>query len=190
MTLIGGINKKKLVLKEWQKLQDIETRQWLLRREYDIFFIIALFIILIGVISNSGEGFGIKEGILTAICFLVGALFSILAGYLGMRSATKANVKNNLNAARTEGMGGALSVAFSIGAVMGLSVVGLGILGLSGLYIILLAIGYTPSTLVPIITGYSLGASSIALFGRVGGGIYTKAADVGADLVGKVEAGT
>lgn len=105
-----------------------------------------------------------------------------------MRSATKANVRT-ANAARTEGMGGALSVAFSGGAVMGLSVVGLGILGLSGLYIILLAIGYTPSTLVPIITGYSLGASSIALFGRVGGGIYTKAADVGADLVGKVEAG-
>lgn len=115
----------------------------------------------------------------TAICFLVGALFSILAGYFGMKVATKANVRT-ANQAR-EGMNKALGIAFSGGAVMGMSVVGLGVLGLGILYMVF----EDPA----IITGFGLGASSIALFGRVGGGIYTKAADVGADLVGKVEAG-
>lgn len=92
----------------------MKLEQWLFKKRIEplIFFIIALFIILIGVISNSGEGFGIKEGILTAICFLVGALFSILAG-MGMRSATKVPLEQS-NVARTEGMGGALSVAFSV----------------------------------------------------------------------------
>lgn len=190
--LISGISKKEMGTERMAEIaNNIETGAMaFLKREYKslIIFIVALFIILVAVISNSGQQFGIKEGLLTAICFLVGAGFSTLAGYLGMKSATKANVRT-ANAARVEGMSGALSVAFSGGAVMGLSVVGLGLLGLSGLYIILLTIGYTPASLVPIITGYSLGASSIALFGRVGGGIYTKAADVGADLVGKVEAG-
>ena len=192
INLISGINKKDIGTDRMAEISgNIETGAMaFLKREYKslIIFVIALFVILIAVISNSGQQFGLKEGILTACCFLVGAGFSTLAGYLGMRSATKANVRT-ANAARTEGMGGALSVAFSGGAVMGLSVVGLGLLGLSVLYIVLLTIGYTPEGLVPIITGYSLGASSIALFGRVGGGIYTKAADVGADLVGKVEAG-
>ena len=116
----------------------------------------------------------------TALCFLCGALFSILAGYIGMNVATKANVRT-ANAARTSGMNKALSVAFSGGSVMGMCVVGLGLLGASVLFII------TKNTQV--LFGFSLGASSIALFARVGGGIYTKAADVGADLVGKVEAG-
>lgn len=116
----------------------------------------------------------------TAICFVCGALFSILAGYIGMNVATKANVRT-ANAARTSGMNKALAIAFSGGSVMGMCVVGLGLLGASVLFII------TKDTKV--LFGFSLGASSIALFARVGGGIYTKAADVGADLVGKVEAG-
>ena len=144
-----------------------------LKRQYRslVIFIIALFIIL-----TIAPGLGIR----TAICFLVGALFSILAGYFGMRVATKANVRT-ANAARESGMTKALNVAFSGGAVMGMSVVGLGILGVGVLYMFF----KEPD----IITGFGLGASSIALFARVGGGIYTKAADVGADLVGKVEAG-
>jgi len=119
-------------------------------------------------------------GIPTAISFLLGALFSAIAGYVGMKVATKANVRT-ANAAMESGMNQALKVAFSGGSVMGMVVVGLGLLGVSQLYIIY----RDPS----IITGFGLGASSIALFARVGGGIYTKAADVGADLVGKVEAG-
>lgn len=122
--------------------------------------------------------FGI--GVPTAICFVIGAVFSTMAGYFGMNVATKANVRT-ANAARTSGMNKALSIAFSGGAVMGMSVVGLGILGIGVIYII--------TKDVNVLFGFSLGASSIALFGRVGGGIYTKAADVGADLVGKVEAG-
>ena len=116
----------------------------------------------------------------TAICFLVGAAFSVAAGYVGMNVATKANVRT-ANAARTSGMNRALSLAFAGGSVMGMCVVGLGLLGCSVIYAI--------TKDVEILTGFSLGASSIALFARVGGGIYTKAADVGADLVGKVEAG-
>ena len=116
----------------------------------------------------------------TALCFLVGAAFSVAAGYVGMNVATKANVRT-ANAARTSGMNRALSLAFAGGSVMGMCVVGLGLLGCSVIYAI------TKDT--EILTGLSLGASSIALFARVGGGIYTKAADVGADLVGKVEAG-
>ncbi len=124
---------------------------------------------------------------LTALCFVVGALFSALAGFFGMKVATKANVRT-ANAAREGGMNRALSIAFSGGAVMGMSVVGLGILGVGGLFIFISGMKPVAET-AEIITGFALGASSIALFGRVGGGIYTKAADVGADLVGKVEAG-
>ena len=144
-----------------------------LQRQYKslAIFVGALFIIL-AVVP--------QLGILTAICFLVGALFSMFAGYFGMRVATKANVRT-ANSAMESGMTKALSVAFSGGAVMGMTVVGLGLLGVGALYIVF----ENPK----IITGFGLGASSIALFARVGGGIYTKAADVGADLVGKVEAG-
>ncbi|MGN1420077.1 MAG: sodium-translocating pyrophosphatase [Eubacterium sp.] len=141
-----------------------------------IFFVAVLFL-LIGLL--------LPNGWITALCFLAGALFSTLAGYFGMTVATKANVRT-ANAAKEEGMSSALKVAFSGGAVMGLSVVGLGVLGVS--LIFLLLIRNNPDR-VNILTGFSLGASSIALFARVGGGIYTKAADVGADLVGKVEAG-
>ena len=128
-----------------------------------LFFLIGLFI-----------GWG------TALCFLVGAVFSVCAGYLGMNVATKANVRTAA-AAGAGGMNRALAVAFSGGSVMGMCVVGLGLLGCSLIYIL--------TDNAEILTGFSLGASSIALFARVGGGIYTKAADVGADLVGKVEAG-
>ena len=116
----------------------------------------------------------------TAVCFVIGALFSVFAGFSGMMSATRANVRTAQKA--KEGMPAALNVAFSGGAVLGLCVVGLGALGLAVLYLI-----FDGNN--DILTGFSLGASSIALFARVGGGIYTKAADVGADLVGKVEAG-
>lgn len=142
-----------------------------LNRQYKslAIFIVALFAIL-----------AIFINLTTAICFLFGALFSIAAGYFGMRVATKANVRT-ANAALESGMTKALNVAFSGGAVMGMCVVGLGLLGISISYIVF----KDPN----IITGFGLGASSIALFARVGGGIFTKAADVGADLVGKVEAG-
>lgn len=143
-----------------------------LTAEYKILivFVIVLFLLI---------GFGIGNWV-TAICFVVGALFSTLAGYFGMNVATKANVRTT-NAARESGMNKALSIAFSGGAVMGMCVAGLGALGVSVVYIL--------TKDVDVLSGFSLGASSIALFARVGGGIYTKAADVGADLVGKVEAG-
>ncbi len=141
-----------------------------------VFFVAALFLLI---------GFLLPNGWLTAICFLIGAVFSTLAGYFGMTVATKANVRT-ANMAGKSGIKGALKIAFSGGAVMGLSVVGLGIIGIS--LIMLLFVNNNPDR-TNILTGFSLGASSIALFARVGGGIYTKAADVGADLVGKVEAG-
>ncbi len=137
--------------------------------------ILAIFVAVLFVAIGVGLGNWI-----TAVCFLFGALFSILAGYIGMNVATKANVRT-ANAARTSGMNKALSIAFSGGSVMGMCVVGLGLLGASVLFLIL--------NDTSVLFGFSLGASSIALFARVGGGIYTKAADVGADLVGKVEAG-
>ena len=146
--------------------------QAFLTAEYKILviFVAVLFVLI---------GFGIGNWI-TAVCFVVGALFSTLAGFCGMKVATKANVRT-ANAAKEKGMNKALSIAFSGGAVMGMCVAGFGVFGVSIIYIL--------TKNVDIITGFSLGASSIALFARVGGGIYTKAADVGADLVGKVEAG-
>jgi len=130
-----------------------------------------------------------------AIAFLIGAFFSALAGYIGMRAATKANVRT-AHAARTS-LSKALNVSFTGGAVMGMGVAGLAVLGLGGLFIIVikyfapgaLATSHEVTKAIEVLTGFSLGAESIALFARVGGGIYTKAADVGADLVGKVEAG-
>ena len=159
-----------------EKMQEIaghirEGARAFLFSEYKILaiFIVALFV-LIAIFINLG----------TAVCFLLGALASIAAGYFGMSVATRANVRT-ANAALTGGMNKALAVAFSGGSVMGMCVVGLGLLGCSLIYI------FTGN--YQILFGFSLGASSIALFARVGGGIYTKAADVGADLVGKVEAG-
>jgi K(+)-stimulated pyrophosphate-energized sodium pump len=124
---------------------------------------------------------------LIALSFVVGATCSALAGFIGMKVATKANVRT-AHAART-GLASALNVAFRGGSVMGMGVVGLGVLGLSGLFFFYNTQGWELSKVIAVLTGFSFGASSIALFARVGGGIYTKAADVGADLVGKVEAG-
>ena len=135
-----------------------------------VIFVAVLFVVI---------GVGTRNWV-TAVCFLTGSLFSTAAGYLGMSAAIRANCRT-ANAARTQGMKRALALAFSGGSVMGMAVVGLGLLGVGTLYII--------TGDVSVLSGFSLGASSIALFARVGGGIYTKAADVGADLVGKVEAG-
>ena len=145
-----------------------------LRREYKtMVIVVAVLFVLIGVLLNSW---------VTAVLYVVGALLSVLAGYFGMTVATKGNVRT-ANAAKEGGMVKALKVAFRSGAVMGLCVTGLGLLGLGAVFV---AMGVDSAQ---VITGFGLGASSMALFGRVGGGIYTKAADVGADLVGKVEAG-
>ena len=154
-----------------------------LRAEYKI---LSVFVILTAILL----GFkGVSEGTsyLVGVSFMVGALCSGLAGFIGMKVATKANVRTT-NAAQ-HSLGKALEIAFSGGAVMGLGVVGLGVLGLGSLFLIYQDIFQDIDTVIKVISGFSLGASSIALFARVGGGIYTKAADVGADLVGKVEAG-
>lgn len=161
-----------------------------LRAEYRILiiFVAAVAVLLYWSGSNNEQSHA-----LVAVSFAVGAFCSALAGYLGMKVATKANVRT-ANAAK-DSLGKALEVAFSGGAVMGLGVVGLGILGLGGLfyyfgnYFGAFEQGASLGVTLSVLTGFSFGASSIALFARVGGGIYTKAADVGADLVGKVEAG-
>lgn len=142
-----------------------------LSREYKV---LSLFVLVLSVVI----GFFLKSW-LTALCFILGALFSVMAGYFGMNVATMANART-ANAAQ-KGQNQALGIAFKGGTVMGMCVVGLGLFGIGTLYILIRDIN--------VITGFGLGASSIALFARVGGGIYTKAADVGADLVGKVEAG-
>lgn len=144
-----------------------------LKREYKT---LAIFVIVVFFVLGLSSGIGWS----TSICFVVGAAFSILAGFFGMMVATRANTRT-ANAAAKSGKNKALQIAFSGGAVMGMSVVGLGILGIGILYMIF----KDPN----VVTGFGFGASSIALFARVGGGIYTKAADVGADLVGKVEEG-
>ncbi|ARM30735.1 sodium-translocating pyrophosphatase [Prosthecochloris sp. HL-130-GSB] len=162
-----------------------------LKREYKI---LAIFVVSVAILlgfANSGRA---DSSPLISVSFIVGAICSGLAGFFGMKVATKANVRTT-NAART-GLSSALNVAFSGGLVMGLSVVGLGVLGLSSLFIAYSAMFVSAGSdtagvtmVINIISGFSLGASSIALFARVGGGIYTKAADVGADLAGKVYEG-
>ena len=158
-----------------------------LKAEYKVLAIfVAAVAILLYYKGNTEEG---SSGMI-ALSFVIGAICSALAGFIGMKVATKANVRTT-NAARTS-LGRALEVAFAGGAVMGLGVVGLGVLGLSGLFIFYQKLWPGAENLqmvLNVLSGFSLGASSIALFARVGGGIYTKAADVGADLVGKVEAG-
>jgi len=148
-----------------------------LKREYSILipFIIVVFALLAWKIHLN-----------TAVAYVAGAGCSMLAGFFGMNAATRANVRTT-EAARSKGQASALQIAFSGGAVMGMSVASLGLLGLGVLYYIF----FDPNNLgnLQVLTGFSMGASSIALFARVGGGIYTKSADVGADLVGKVEAG-
>jgi len=158
-----------------------------LKAEYKILSIFVVAVAILLYFKGSAEAG--SHG-MVALSFIVGAICSALAGFIGMRVATKANVRTT-QAARTS-LGKALEVAFAGGSVMGLGVVGLGVLGLSGLFMIYQGIwpgADNLSLVLNVLSGFSLGASSIALFARVGGGIYTKAADVGADLVGKVEAG-
>ena len=160
-----------------QKMREIadaiaEGARAFLTSEYRILIV---FVALLFIVIGFGTGSWVTAG-----CFLVGSFFSTAAGYLGMSAAIRANCRT-ANAARTSGMRSALALAFSGGSVMGMAVVGLGLMGVGALYMI--------TRDVSVLSGFSLGASSIALFARVGGGIYTKAADVGADLVGKVEAG-
>ena len=161
-----------------------------LAREYKVLVIVILALAALLVVAGFATGNGAETlNPMTAIPYVIGALCSVLAGNIGMRIATKANVRT-ANAAQ-RGTNAALGIAFSGGAVMGMSVVGLGLLGLGivlGIFYLLMP-DLAEVTRASIINGYALGASSVALFGRVGGGIYTKAADVGADLVGKVEAG-
>lgn len=172
-TAVHKVNKMEIGNERMQQLASYiqEGAMTFLKSEYKVLVIFAAILSMI-----IAKGLGIE----TAIAFLVGALFSGMAGFFGMRVATAANART-ANAAHKSGMNKALKIAFSGGAVMGMSVVGLGLLGLGLLYKV-----FGDPT---ILTGFGLGASSIALFSRVGGGIYTKAADVGADLVGKVEAG-
>ncbi|MBL6612202.1 MAG: sodium-translocating pyrophosphatase, partial [Flavobacteriaceae bacterium] len=155
-----------------------------LKAEYKILsvFVAAVAVLLFFKGQNEAGSNG-----LVAVSFIVGAICSALAGFIGMRVATKANVRTT-NAARTS-LSKALEVAFAGGSVMGLGVVGLGVAGLGILFTVYSAQGWGIDEVLNVLSGFSLGASSIALFARVGGGIYTKAADVGADLVGKVEAG-
>lgn len=158
-----------------------------LKAEYKV---LSIFVVLVAVLLGASGASVEDSSALVALSFIVGAICSALAGFIGMRVATKANVRTT-NAART-GLSHALKVAFRGGAVMGLGVVGLALLGLGLLLLLYTNIYDTQTemkTILNVITGFSFGASSITLFARVGGGIYTKAADVGADLVGKVEAG-
>ena len=150
-----------------------------LRREYSV---LIPFVMLVGTLLY------VVIGPRTAAAYVFGAACSLLAGFFGMRAATRANVRTT-EAARTEGRGKALRVAFSGGAVMGLSVASLGLVGLGAVFLIFPPAATGFGSFAEIISGFAMGASSVALFARVGGGIYTKAADVGADLVGKVEAG-
>lgn len=162
--------------------------QAFLNREYRVIAVfvlsVAAILVFTGLLSDSDTG----QSPMVAVSFFVGAFCSGAAGFIGMRVATKANVRTT-NAART-GLAPALDIAFSGGLVMGLCVVGLGILGLGGLFLAYSELtDWTTIRVIEVISGFSLGASSIALFARVGGGIYTKAADVGADLAGKVYEG-
>ncbi|HAI75039.1 MAG TPA: sodium-translocating pyrophosphatase [Microscillaceae bacterium] len=160
-----------------------------LRAEYRI---LAIFVLVVSVLLGFSGSQEPTSHALVAVSFIIGAFCSALAGFIGMNVATKANVRTT-QAART-GLGKALKIAFTGGAVMGLGVVGLGVLGIGTLFLVYSNIWKNTNVqeltiIINVITGFSFGASSIALFARVGGGIYTKAADVGADLVGKVEAG-
>ena len=155
-----------------------------LRREYRV---LSIFVLVVAIVLAAINAKRPDSSWLIAVSFVIGALSSALAGYIGMTVATKANVRTT-EAAR-KSLSEALKVAFSGGLVMGLSVVGLGILGLSLLFIFYSNLEWDMTRVINVITGFAMGASSIALFARVGGGIYTKAADVGADLAGKVYEG-
>ena len=157
--------------------------------------VLGYFVVIVGILLAVMAGTNPHSHWSIALAFVLGAVLSATAGYIGMKAATKANVRT-AQAARTS-LSKALNVSFTVGAVMGVGVAGLAVLGLGGLYIVLKQVFAPDATInsdemirtIEVLTGFSLGAESIALFARVGGGIYTKAADVGADLVGKVEAG-
>ncbi len=172
-----------------EKMQDIashisEGAIAFLKIEYKILLVFVIAVsILLGFSNFNRE----NSSWLIALSFFIGALCSALAGFLGMKAATKANVRTT-NAA-IKGLGPALQIAFSGGSIMGMNVVGLGVLGLSALFIFYSNLTWDLPKIMNVLSGFSLGASSIALFARVGGGIYTKAADVGADLAGKVYEG-
>jgi K(+)-stimulated pyrophosphate-energized sodium pump len=181
----------------WIRKQDVGTEKMaeisdniregaiaFLRTEYKV---LAVFVVSVAVILGFFNSSKEDSSFLIALSFFVGAICSALAGYLGMIAATMSNVRTT-NAART-GLGPALKIAFSGGSIMGMNVVGLGILGLSTLFIFYSNLDWDLARVINVLSGFSLGASSIALFARVGGGIYTKAADVGADLAGKVYEG-
>ncbi len=155
-----------------------------LKTEYKVLIWFIIIVAILLGISNSGRN---NSSWLIAVSFIFGAFSSGLAGFLGMIAATKSNVKTT--EAAKKGLGPALQIAFSGGSIMGMNVVGLGVLGLSVLFIIYSNLDWNIVKVINVISGFSLGASSIALFARVGGGIYTKAADVGADLAGKVYEG-
>lgn len=191
-TLYGSVKKESSGNERMAELSTFirEGAMAFLAREYKI---IVIFVIIVAILLTALGFIPSLQGIdgvgwSGAICFIVGALFSGLAGFIGMKAATAANAKT-AEAARTGGMPSALHVAFNGGSVLGISVVGFGLLGLTGLFLLFTFVFGEPEQAVPVVAGYSLGCSMIALFARVGGGIYTKAADVGADLVGKVEAG-
>ena len=187
----------------WVKKQDAGTEEMqeiaaaiqegamaFIAREYKV--LSGFVVVVAAILAVANMGGEVRNGAtatpIIAFSFVCGAVASALAGYFGMRVATNANVRTT--AAARIGITPALNVAFSGGAVMGMSVVGLAVIGLGGLYILYTQVlGFNLATTINALAGFSMGASSIALFARVGGGIYTKAADVGADLVGKVEAG-
>jgi K(+)-stimulated pyrophosphate-energized sodium pump len=200
--LLFALMYAKMVTKESpgdEKMQQIagairEGAMAFIKREYQVLagFVVIVFALITIFIwyKPAGGGASTYTGIYTAIAYLLGAVCSMTAGFVGMNIATKANVRTTHGAER--GTYDALIIAFRGGAVMGLTVAGLGLLGLSFVYLIFVVwwkVITDPAGQASIIAGFSLGASSVALFARVGGGIYTKAADVGADLVGKVEAG-
>jgi len=185
---------KRLIVKN-SKMEEIssyiyEGSMAFLKREYTIIsifvFLVAALLAVLGFIPSleNAEGVGWQA----SLAFICGAFLSALAGYVGMKAATKANARVAYSA-KEKGMSGALKVAFNGGSVLGLSVVGLSLFGLTLIFMIFAYATKELGTAVHVVSGYGLGASLIALFARVGGGIYTKAADVGADLVGKVEAG-
>mgnify|MGYP003289285326 CR=1 FL=1 len=190
--LFRRVSRLKIADKKVEEIQNFihEGAMTFLSREYKLIipFVIGVGALLavLGFIPalKGAEGIGWQA----AICFVIGALFSALAGWIGMAIATKANARTAMKA-KEEGMSGALKTAFGGGAVLGLSVSGFGLLGLVGIFLAVYFITGSYTAPIQILTGYSLGCSLIALFARVGGGIYTKAADVGADLVGKLEAG-
>ena len=190
--LFRRVSRIKIADKRVEEIQQYihEGAMTFLVREYKLIipfvFGVGALLAVLGFIPalKGAEGIGWQA----AICFVVGACFSALAGWIGMSIATKANARTAMKA-KEEGMSGALKTAFGGGAVLGLSVAGFGLLGLAGIFFAVYAITKDYHAPIQILTGYSLGCSLIALFARVGGGIYTKAADVGADLVGKLEAG-